>query len=185
MKIEIASCRIVAFAWIAVLAFVVIAHVESREKEKGRDVASIEYLRVYRLAYFPENANFTNQEVDFRIESNLAHVSAESISLFIDGKAGRVPIAIGTHGWFTLPFSKEMLAENPEIISNQPKGSLSLECVVSQKCIVLPKSRAVTYRRLVEPERNAVLSDWFDLACASGRWCDSGRWPLPLRGHCA
>ena len=152
MKIDITSNRLVAFAWIAVLPLVVIAHAELREKEKGRDVASIQYLRVYQLAYFPDNADFTNQGVEFHIESNLAHVGTESISLFIDGKGARIPITSDADGWFTLPFSKEMLVENPEIVSNQPKGSLSLECVVSQKSIALPACRAITYRGLVEPE---------------------------------
>ncbi len=121
-------------------------------EEAGRDVGSIPYLQVYQLAFVPDNADFTSQDVRFYIKSNLANVSAERISLFVDGEDGRVPIAVDTHGGFTLPFSKEMLAENPEIISNQPKGSLSLECIVGQTSILLPECRAITYRKLVEPE---------------------------------
>lgn len=121
-------------------------------EEEGRDVASIQYRQVYQLAYVPDNSDFTDQEVDYHIASSRADVSANRISLFIDGTTGRVPIGIDTYGVFTLPFSKEMLAENPKIVSNQPKGSLSLECVVSQKSIRLPESRAIPYRKLVEPE---------------------------------
>ncbi len=70
-------------------------------EEQGRDVASIQYSRVYQLAYLPDSADFASHEVEVLIYSNLAHVGTESISLLIDGKAGRVPLALNRHGAFT------------------------------------------------------------------------------------
>ncbi len=152
LRAYIASDRITTLALIVVLGAVVIAHAEPPQEKKGRHVASIQYLQAFQMACFPGGADSTNQQVVFRIRSNLPQVRAEGISLSIDRRDGHMLIAIDTDGWFTLPYTREILAENPEIVSNQPKGSLSLECIVFQKSIVLPECRTVAFRKLVEPE---------------------------------
>ncbi len=155
-RMRIAFNRIGASAGVIAVALILIVHGGSCEEEGGRRVATIQYLQAYRLAYFPDGTTLGDQDISdyvyYCVESKLPRVRGDSISLVIDGEAGPIPLAINARGSFRLPFSNKLLAENPDIVSNQPKGSLSLECVVSEKCVVLPKSRAVAYRSLITPE---------------------------------
>jgi hypothetical protein len=120
-------------------------------KEGDIDVASIDYLQAYRLVYVPAKARIADQKVFFFIKSRLKGVALERISLTIQTEARQIPIAISKSGTFTLPFSEEMIARNPKIVSNQPKGTLSLECFVTQMCVPLGESGTLEYRDLMEP----------------------------------
>lgn len=144
--------RIAVFACVSALALValVLLCFESRGQATNQELAAIEYEQVRRLGLISANADFTVSAAQFHIVSKLAHVGADDISLFIERKGGRIPVAISTRGWFTLPFSNELSIENPEIVSNQPKCTLSVECSVTESYIQLPEGRSLAYRSLVE-----------------------------------
>lgn len=119
--------------------------------EVSIDTASIDYLQAYRLVYVPANAKITDKMVLYTVESSLKGITPEKISLTIQAETRQVSIAVNKSGSFTLPLSKEMIAQNPKIVSNQPKGTLSLHCFVIQMCVALGEDGALTYRDLMEP----------------------------------
>ena len=60
------------------------------------------------------------------ITSRLPGVQPKDISLYINRKDGRIPLIINETGWFQLPVSVALIAENPPVIANQPKGTMVL-----------------------------------------------------------
>lgn len=131
---------------------VVLCVTASRASSETTDVSkvgSIPYLAVYKLAYLQHAAIDTNQIEGFCVESLLHDIKSDQISLFIDMKTGRVPIPLDK-GSFALPVSAGLLAENPRIMSNQPKGTLKLSYYFDNS-IAVPESRVLSYRELVRP----------------------------------
>lgn len=133
---------------LGLIARVAIASSETTDVSR---VGSIPYLAVYRLAYQPDTTNVTNEIEGFVVESRSHDINPKEISLFIDRKTGRVPIAL-TGGFFDLPVSDSLRAENPPIISNQTKGTLSLSYYLGARNLAVPENRTLTYRDLVKSE---------------------------------
>jgi len=94
--------------------------------------ATLPYRMLCQMAQFDltKATGLTNQDVNFTIGSKNPNVKIEDISIFIDAKAGRIPLHINTNGIMTLPISPELAKENPRIVSNQPKGSMNLVAAV-------------------------------------------------------
>lgn len=68
----------------------------------------------------------TNLALVLQICSTNPAVKSTDISAYVDSKSGRVPIPIGPEGAFTVPARDDLLAENPWIIVNQPRGTMQL-----------------------------------------------------------
>jgi hypothetical protein len=69
----------------------------------------------------------TNQEIRLTITSKTPGVNPSDIRLYIDSRDGRIPIPLNADGTFSLPIVKTLLSENPNIVANQPKGTMELE----------------------------------------------------------
>jgi hypothetical protein len=80
---------------------------------------------------FKASTGFTNTQVTFTIGSKNPEVRISDISMFIDAKSGRIPLAISSNGVMALPVSEELMKENPPVVVNQPKGSLTMEVKVT------------------------------------------------------
>lgn len=132
-----------------VLVLTAIASRAYSETTDASRVGSIPYLAVYKLAYLQHAAIVTNQIEGFCVESLRHDIKSDQISLFIDMKTGRIPIRLDK-GSFDLPVSANLLAENPPIISNQPKGTLQLSYYFDNY-VPVPESRVLSYRALVSP----------------------------------
>jgi len=77
------------------------------------------------------------------VSSQNKAVRPPDISLTIQSASkGRIPVPVGTNGQvLKFPHEKELRRENPSIIANQPKGTLSL--LISMR---LPQSDELTFR---------------------------------------
>lgn len=68
------------------------------------------------------------------ISSSLKGVPPEKIELILDTRAQPLHLIVNDKGVFEVPWSKDLLAENPFLIANQPKGTLN----ISFKMVVPP-----------------------------------------------
>jgi hypothetical protein len=68
----------------------------------------------------------TNLALVLQMRSTLTNVNYSDIKASIDSKSGPIPVAIGTDGAFSLPMRDDLLAEDPWILVNQPKGTMEL-----------------------------------------------------------
>jgi len=65
-----------------------------------------------------------------RIESKLDGIPPERIRLTIHARAGDIHVPVARDGAIDFPLRDDLLAENPPVETNQPKGSLSLSTTV-------------------------------------------------------
>ena len=75
---------------------------------------------------FTSTTGFTNEQVTFTVASKNPNVKLNNIVIFIDSRSGRIPLPISTNGVMALPISPELMRENPNIVANQPKGSMTM-----------------------------------------------------------
>lgn len=66
-----------------------------------------------------------------RIESKLPGVRAQDIAVVIHGRAAPIRLVIGADGGVAFPLRDDLLAENPPVTSNQPRGSLTLSVTLA------------------------------------------------------
>ena len=66
-----------------------------------------------------------------RIESKLPGVRAQDIAVVIHDRAGPTRLEIAADGSVAFPMRDDLLAENPQVTSNQPRGSLTLSVTLA------------------------------------------------------
>ncbi len=80
------------------------------------------------------SANHTNLVIFLRMSSSLPEVGVRDLVVYIDSKAGHIPVELDrTDGTFTVPMRESLLAEHPFIVVNQPKDTMKLEWYVGLK----------------------------------------------------
>jgi len=128
------------------------------ETASQTDLATLPYAVAYKMAQAsePEGTSTNSKGLSIRFQSNLPDVKLKDIKLFIDSKNGRIPVSLGADGSFRLPISDSLIKENPPIISNQPKGSMSLYGYVDDRKLSVPENRILHYRELMQPLRLAA-----------------------------
>jgi hypothetical protein len=131
--------------------------VDAAETTGQADFAILPYAVVYKMAQVAETEGISTngKGLIIRFKSSLPGVRSKDISLFIDSKTGRVPLSLDVDGSCRLPVSDSLIKENPPIISNQPKGSMSLGGYINRRFAV-PESRILPYRELMQPLRLAT-----------------------------
>ena len=72
------------------------------------------------------NSNSHGSPLVLQIRSTLPNVKYSDIKASIDAKSGAIPVPIGAEGSFGVPVRDDLLAEDPWILVNQPKGSMEL-----------------------------------------------------------
>jgi hypothetical protein len=66
-----------------------------------------------------------------RIESKRPGVRPDQIEVVIAARAGRIVVPIGVDGSAAFPLRDDLLAENPTVHTNQPRGSLTLSVTLA------------------------------------------------------
>jgi hypothetical protein len=117
--------------------------------------ARLPYHQVYEAqkAQADWNRDHTNLVVVMIIQSIQPDVKTSDLTVYIDTKTGKIPIEIGATGEFTIPMRDDLLAEDPWIITNQPKGTMKLNWQIG----VIPGrlTKSVHYARLMRPVRDS------------------------------
>lgn len=89
--------------------------------------AETPYVVLYRALYPSlKVTEYTHLAAVQRIVSKDPAVLANSIRIEILSKSGTISVDIGADGVTAFPLREDLLAENPMVRSNQPKGSLSV-----------------------------------------------------------
>ncbi len=104
------------------------------------------------------------------MSSDLPGVKPEDIKLYIDSRTGKIPLALNSDGTFSLPLREDLLKENPFIVANQPKGSMSLKADVSFRGRLDPEDQA-----LVEQRKARYASLFFAGTISKAKelfWCE-------------
>jgi hypothetical protein len=94
--------------------------------------------------------SFTNLQVFIRMKSSLTNVHNSDLRVYVDSKEGKLPVTLDTNGIFSIPMRDSLLAENPPIIVNQPKGTMELAWYVG---LVEPEkpTNGIRYGTMMRP----------------------------------
>jgi len=111
------------------------------------DTGAMPYAALYQ-AVRPalETRRFDHLLAKAMVQSKLAGVSPAAIRLQIHAQSGVQEIVVDADGGFQFPFNDALIAENPAVTSNQPKGSLTLSVTLLLR--PFPSLR-VPYREIV------------------------------------
>jgi hypothetical protein len=85
-----------------------------------REICRIEQAQA---ALAREHANLA---LVLQMHSVQTNVKYSDIQAYIDSKSGRIAVAIGANGAISVPVREDLLAEDPWIVVNQPKGTMEL-----------------------------------------------------------
>ncbi len=82
-----------------------------------------------------------------RVESRLPEVAPTQIQIWIASAQGRLEIAVDSRGRARFPLTDALLAENPPVYSNQPRGSLNIQVSLEAR---LPSKDDFPYQQVWE-----------------------------------
>jgi len=121
--------------------------------------ARLPYEQIYKMQRIQAKWKIsqTNLQVVIRMNSTLPNVKASDLKVFVETKKGNLPVKVDDDGTFSVPMKDDLLAENPFIVVNQPKGTMALHWDVRFVNVVEFKN-PLKYRRLF-----GSLSDAEDL----------------------
>ncbi len=117
------------------------------------NIAKIPYEALIKIAQSdaaqPKDADIYTLRISSKIES----VTPGQIELFLDREKAAQVLKVDANGYFMVPHTAELLEENPDLVSNQPKGSLNLEVKLSLPKPELPDivDGRVRYQALFDP----------------------------------
>ena len=104
--------------------------------------ATLPYSVVHKMLTLGVDNTAGNSEKtpNFSLTSSLDGVGPEDIKIYINSNSGRILIPLNPDKSFTLPIKKSLIAEDPLIITNQPKGSMYIQAVIGVESKVLKSS---------------------------------------------
>jgi hypothetical protein len=139
MKLKAVCCVLFAFALL-----------NSVSAENAR----LPYAQLYQMqrAQAEMSGAYTNLVVVLCMESASTNVKPSELDVYIDAKSGKVPVKIGPDGDFSVPMREDWLAENPWIITNQPRGTMKLDWFVG--LVVRRVATSIRYKPLMQVVRD-------------------------------
>jgi hypothetical protein len=116
--------------------------------------ARLPYHQIYSVqkAQAELNRTHTNLLILLVMQPTSPDVKISDLKVYIDSKSGPIPIVINTLGDFVIPMRDDLLAEDPWLITNQPRGTMRLSWKMGLMPGPMPKS--IHYAKLMRPLRD-------------------------------
>lgn len=112
---------------VLLLGVAVSSKAQSASPSEGRETfAQLPYHELVKIAQNDSSQPKIENRLTFILASR-NKVSLDQIVLSLELKQGAMSLPIDAKGHFSVPFSDDLMDENPLMISNQPRGSLSLK----------------------------------------------------------
>lgn len=131
---------------------------ETAETLSGRplsynDLARLPYQQLIRIAQSDAKSKPEAESYKLRIQSRNPSVKPGNIELFLDLKDKRILLPVDNDGFFEVPHTATLAAENPDLVSNQPRGSLNIFVDLEVPRVSPPaiKDGKVLYQELFRP----------------------------------
>ncbi|MCB1065967.1 MAG: hypothetical protein KDN20_23995 [Verrucomicrobiae bacterium] len=116
-------------------------------------IAKIPYEALIKIAQSDASQPKDAEVYTLHISSKIEGVTPSQIQLYLDRPAAPKVLKVDANGYFLVPHNEELMKENPDLVSNQPKGSLNLEVKLSLPKPELPAitDGQVSYQALFKP----------------------------------
>lgn len=134
------------------------AEVATPETLSGRslafnDLARLPYQQLLRIAQSDARAKSDATSYKLRIQSRNPKITPKDIELFLDVKDKPLVLVIDNDGFVEVPHNKELVDANPDLVANQPRGSLNIFVDLEVPRVSPPeiKDGKVAYQELFRP----------------------------------
>jgi len=117
------------------------------------DLARLPYQQLIKIAQSDKKNENDSKSYKLRIQSRIPTVKSSDIELVIDAKEGPIVLVVDNDGVVEVPNSLELYEENPDLVANQPRGSLNIFVDLSVPKVAPPKIEdgKVKYQELFRP----------------------------------
>ena len=157
--IRLPAFLIVASLFLPVIRGGIVAQEETTtETLSGRslaanDLARLPYSQLLRIAQSDARAAKDAKSYKLRIQSRNSAVTAKDIELYLDVKDAPLVLVVDNDGFVEVPHTQELVASNPDLVANQPRGSLNIFVDLDVPRVSPPeiKDGKVAYQELFRP----------------------------------
>jgi len=117
------------------------------------DLARLPYEQLLRIAQSDARAKPDAPSYKLRIQSRNPKVTPKDIELFLDVKDKPLVLVVDNDGFLEVPHTKELVDANPDLVANQPRGSLNIFVDLEVPRVSPPeiKDGKVAYQELFRP----------------------------------
>jgi hypothetical protein len=134
------------------------AEIATPETLSGRslafnELARLPYQQLLRIAQSDARAKSDATSYKLRIQSRNPKITPKDIELFLDVKDKPLVLVIDNDGFVEVPHNKELVDANPDLVANQPRGSLNIFVDLEVPRVSPPeiKDGKVAYQELFRP----------------------------------
>ncbi len=124
------------------------------ERPRPRDnLARLPYAQLLRIAQSDMRAKPDADSYRLRIQSRIPSVKTEDIELYFDIQDKPLYLPVDGDGFFEVPHTAALVATNPDLVANQPRGSLDIFVDLEVPKVSPPKIKdgKVAYQELFRP----------------------------------
>lgn len=117
------------------------------------NLARLPYQQLIKIAQSDARSNSDADEYRLRIQSRNPAVQSKDIELFLDLEDGPLVLVVDNEGYVTVPYKEDLFEANPDLIANQPRGSLNIYVDLEVPKVTPPeiKDGKVAYQELFRP----------------------------------
>ena len=90
------------------------------------NLARLPYRQLIKIAQSDGGSKPDAETYKLRIKSQNPKVESKDIELFLNLKEGPMVVVVNDQGFLEIPHNKELLEANPELVANQPRGTLNI-----------------------------------------------------------
>ncbi len=117
------------------------------------ELARLPYAQLLKIAQSDAHAKPDAKSYKLRIQSHNPDVKSKDIQLYLDVKDKPIVIPVDNDGFIEVPHTAVLAAENPDLVANQPRGSLNIFVDLEIPRVSPPaiKEGKVAYQELFRP----------------------------------
>ncbi len=116
-------------------------------------LARLPYQHLIKIAQSDARSKPEADSYKLRIQSRNESVESSDITLFLNLREGPIALVVDNDGFVEVPHTKELLAANPDLIANQPRGSLNIYVDLEVPKVTAPdfSEGKLRYKELFRP----------------------------------
>ncbi|MAS93250.1 MAG: hypothetical protein CMO55_08645 [Verrucomicrobiales bacterium] len=117
------------------------------------NLARLPYSQLIKIAQSDAKAKENAESYKLRIQSRDPGVKSGDIELFLDLEEGPLVLVVDNDGFVEVPNRADLLEKNPDLVANQPRGSLNIFVDLEVPKVSPPKitNGKVSYQELFRP----------------------------------
>ena len=117
------------------------------------NLARLPYAQLITIAQSDARSKKGGDSYKLRIQSRDPKITSKDIDLYLDLETGPLVLVVDNDGFVEVPYNEELKKANPDLVANQPRGSLNIFVDIEVPKVEPPKivEGKVAYQELFRP----------------------------------